>query len=787
MLATWTMALRNLQRRLLQSVVVGTILALSALLFFAGLGLFAELRGPFERMFEEQNGSHLTLHFDTRSHPPEEVLGWWKKRPEVVSMSPLVPRIELEGSSYHEQEQLNSLLYVAERPNEPTTQDLLKAVAGSLEGGPGPGEIWIPTSVANEGGIEVGETLEIPTYQGLQSFDVTAVVVDPQHSAPFNNPKRLWVAPGELPLHFALAELSEVQFGVRLTDAALCQPLWIEFKEAMGGAFAGGNIDYQGMILGYTAPYSAMAAMLVAFSVLSVLISLFATHGTLTSALLADFRVLGLLRAQGFTPSQVRDVYLLQYLALVLVAAPIGVAVGFPLVRQGVNLLMSSTGAAVSGSSLWGLAVVTVLLFVALVWAFVWLVARRAARVRPADAIRVGALVAGGGDRQWPQLEKVMGLGLPLAVAVKSLGTQRRRALLLVASVAFATLAASLAVNLDHSFRRGQDDPSILGFDDADVRIVRGGRRFGMRHDTMVGVLRDHPDVAHVATSDFYEAEVLAGDGPTRDLLGTVLSGDVDALRIRHLEGRSPETDSEVSVGANTLRDLGLEIGDSMRLFIQGFEVELEIVGVFQTLNNGGTGFRILLDGVRRAEPFYEPVQYGVVLREGVDSDAFIDSLEAEYGEAVDGQPGDLFLRRIMATVLTGMRFSNGFLTGVFLLAAAVLIFNATLMQIAEGRATFGVLKTVGMTPRQLRVSIVAGVAILAVSGITVGLVLWAAGAPAFLSALFASLGLVSFPLATDVVGTALAVLVIFVFCVAAAWLPSARVLDIDPRSLIVE
>ena len=781
------MALRNLQRRRLQSAVVGTIVGLSAMLFFVGLGLLGELRGPFERMFEEQNGSHLLISFDSRAHAPEEVVAWWRERPEVVSMTEIVPRVVLDGSSYHEEQQLNSLLYVAERPAQPPSQDLLRPVAGSVDEAPGSGEIWIPTSIANEAAIEVGETLEIPTYLGLKSFEVTAVVVDPQHSAPFNNPKRLWVAPGELPLHFALADLSEVQFGVRLTDTELCTPLWNDFKAAMGGVFAGGRLDYQGMILGYTAPYSAMAAMLVAFSLLSVLIALFATHGTLTSALLADFRILGLLRAQGFTPQQVRNVYRLQYVALALVAAPLGVAVGFPLVRQGVNLLMSSTGTAVTGSSLWGLALVTVVAFVALVWVFVGWVTRRAARIRPSEAIRIGALMGSATEHPWPALEKTVRVGVPLAMALRSLGLQRRRALLLVASIAFATLAASLAVNLDYSFRRGQEDPSILGFDDADVRITRGGRRFGMRHETMVDVLGSHPDVAHVASSDFLDAELRPEQGPAQDITGTVFSGEVDALKIRHLEGRSPQTADEVTIGVNTARQFGLGIGDTVHLFFSGYELDLQVVGLFQTLNNGGTGFRILLDALRRAEPFYEPTQYGLILREGVDPDAFIDALEGEYGEAVDGQPGDLFIRRIMSTVLTGMRISNGFLTGVFLIAASVLIFNATLMQIVESRATFGVLKTVGMTPNQLRRSVVYGVALLAVAGIVLGLVLWSAGASAFLSLLFGSLGLVSFPLATHFAGTAVVALVILVFCLVSAWWPSAGLLDIDPRSLIVE
>ncbi len=49
------------------------------------------------------------------------------------------------------------------------------------------------------------------------------------------------------------------------------------------------------------------------------------------------------------------------------------------------------------------------------------------------------------------------------------------------------------------------------------------------------------------------------------------------------------------------------------------------------------------------------------------------------------------------------------------------------------------------------------------------------------------TVGLVSFPLTNSVVGMAVAVPLIFGFCLLSAWIPSSRVLDINPRSLIVE
>ena len=88
---------------------------------------------------------------------------------------------------------------------------------------------------------------------------------------------------------------------------------------------------------------------------------------------------------------------------------------------------------------------------------------------------------------------------------------------------------------------------------------------------------------------------------------GCLVAGDIDALGFRNLEGRNPKSADEVSIGVNTAREFGLGIGDTYGLYVGGERLDLQIVGLFQTLNNGGTGFRIGLDAVRRANPMHEP------------------------------------------------------------------------------------------------------------------------------------------------------------------------------------
>lgn len=780
-------AWNNLRRRKGQAVLVGAVLGLAVLLLFAGVGLLLELDGPFERMFEELEGAHYSLLFDARIHDPVEIRAWWSQRPEVAVVGPLLPAVELSESAYASGKELSKFLILSERlPRDGL--DTLRAIAGSIDRPPAHGEVWIPTAISQETGLTVGGVLEVPGAEGLVPLRVTAVVVDPVFSAPFNSPTRVWVGPGELPYLVAIAHLNEVSMTVRLQGTTGSPELWDAFLASLGGHFEGSHFDYATVLAGYTAPYDLMAMMLVAFSAFSVLIALFAMHGTITASILADFTVIGILRAQGFRPIDVRRIYQLQYLALALVAVPTGLALGVAAVRQGVALLMGTIGAGATGSSLVPLGAATFAGFLALVFFFVGRVARRAERIRPADAIRFGA------DRDESLRASRLGIArmgrlpVPMIVALKGLVLQRRRVAFLVLSVLFATLAGSLAVDLDHSFQVGQKDLGVLGFDSADVRLTRAGARFGIRHERLVEAMEARDDVEAIATWDYVDGTLLRADGrPGPRLAGTVVAGDMAGLGYRNLKGRNPEGDDEVSLAVNTARREGKDVGDEVVLHLLGRVMRLRVTGVYQTLNNGGTGFRVRLAAVRRADPLYAPIQYGLVLANGVEPEAFIEEIEAEYGEAVDAKPGDYFVREIMDTVMAGMRVSNGFLTLIFLSAASVFIFNSTAMNIAENRRMFGILKAVGMTPGELRGAVVWGVAVQAALGIVLGLVGWRLVGGMGLSLLFSGLGLVAFPIENSAVGTLVLVPLLFGFCLASGWLPSSRLLRLDPKGLIVE
>ena len=102
-------AFANLRRRKGQSVLVGAILTLSALMLYTGIGVFREIDAPAHRMLETQRASQLTLFFDARIHEPESVRSWWLAQPGVVAVSEPMATVESRESALFQRAATESL------------------------------------------------------------------------------------------------------------------------------------------------------------------------------------------------------------------------------------------------------------------------------------------------------------------------------------------------------------------------------------------------------------------------------------------------------------------------------------------------------------------------------------------------------------------------------------------------------------------------------------------------------------------------------------------------------
>ena len=161
-----------LKRRKWQSILVGICIVLSALLFSTTLGLLQGIHKPFDVMYDQLNASHLLLIYDHREVKTEEIQSWFKAQKEVISVAEALPFVSLNSSVIFEEQELDLSIQLMERIPNSLGQDQVFFVEGTPAPYPKMGEIWLPDHLANSHGIEIGDSIGIPTNEGFYHLKV---------------------------------------------------------------------------------------------------------------------------------------------------------------------------------------------------------------------------------------------------------------------------------------------------------------------------------------------------------------------------------------------------------------------------------------------------------------------------------------------------------------------------------------------------------------------------------------------------------------------------------------
>jgi ABC-type lipoprotein release transport system permease subunit len=294
------------------------------------------------------------------------------------------------------------------------------------------------------------------------------------------------------------------------------------------------------------------------------------------------------------------------------------------------------------------------------------------------------------------------------------------------ASVTIALLVATWVFT--SSLDRVTETPRIYGWN-WDLRI--GAPALPDVGGVVVPALQRDEAVEALAAGTATQAHI--GDEPV-DLLGMQqIKGTVAPTVV---EGRMPEGRREIALGARTMRDVDVDIGDEVLASIGDRSTRLRVVGraVFPEFGDAGqlgTGGLVTLGALDRLLRSAPRNVFFVKFREDLD----VEEQRRRFGDAteplphrVEGWPADLeSIQRVSALP----ELFSGMLTGL----AVVLLLHTLVTSIRRRRREIAVLEAIGFVRRQVRVSIVMhGVALIAVAlligvpaGVIAGRQIWKA------------------------------------------------------------
>lgn len=687
MSAVGTAALAAVKRRKLQTVVIGLVVMFSTVTIVTALALLAATSRPFERAFAQQAGAHVTATFDAATAGEGDLAATAELDGVEAAAGPygqLSTTLELPGSGPHG---LPVTMVGRDDPAGPVDRlDLWEGRWPSAAG-----EIVLDdVPNAPSGPLAVGDTVSLPDGTSL-------TIVGFAYS--FSETAGAWVTEAQM------SELApvETQMLYRFTENGTSAEI-DEAVAAIEAALPGGALvaaqSYLPLKEAVTAELGSYLVFLVVFGILGLAVAVLIVANVVSGAVVSGSRHIGVLKAIGFTPRQVVMVYLVMVTVPAVVGAVFGTAAGHML---GQFLLASAFEEGGLGTVTVGLTADAIALvgMPVLVLLAALVPALQAHRLSAAEAISAGSATHRGralriqrwlGGTRLPRAAS-LGLGLPFA--------RPGRTAMTAAAVALGVLTATFAVGLAATVT--ELDAVTKRRDDVQVHVlpslagpVQSATALG--DEAIQEKLAAMPGAANVTANAQVDLTMAGAGEPPENVF---IRGDSQQMGYENqlLEGSWFDGPGETVVTSRFVYQHHVGVGDSLTLWMDGERIELEVVGVVMGNGDGKLyadwsnldGLGDALDDIARG------VYYEVRLEEGAAATAdYIAAVDAA-GLGLEGteptKVGGYMITIIsLSTTLTVMLGS----------VAALGVFNTVVLNARERRRDLGMLKSIGMTPRQV-------------------------------------------------------------------------------------
>ncbi|WP_127500530.1 ABC transporter permease [Actinoplanes solisilvae] len=688
-------------RKRVQTIVIGLVVAIAVTSAVLGGSLMVASQGPFDRAFGQQRGAHLTAQFDVGKVTEAQLAASASAAGVAAAAGPfLTAQVGLTDPAGHPLPPLN----VAGRADAGNEVDRVDLVEGRWATAPGEivlatgGHLRLPPKVAGEQWTISGKPVTVVGVARSASRSADAWTTPAQLAAWAEGPRSY-----QMLYRFTEAGTTEqVQAGKNAVQAALP-------AGAMTGALSWLDIRLEAIN-----DTLLLVPFLIAFGLLGVVMAVLIIGNVIAGAVSTSTRRIGILKALGFTPSQVVRAYVGQALIPASVGAMIGAVAGnlltIPILAQTNELYGTSD----SGVAFWVDAVVIGgALVVVAVTALA--AAARAGRLRSVDALAVGRTPRPGRGRWATRLTSRLPIPRPVTLGLAHPFARPVRAVSIIAAIAFGAAAVTFAVGLGTSLNRVQEVEDIADVQvGAPHRMEPGGPRPGPREPEAF------PDPAAIE-------KVIAAQPGTAGYMGVArgeitaagIVGELDAVAVtgpdsaryyRMVSGDWLTGPGQIIVSTPFLTAAGKQVGDSIVLTHEGAQVPVTIVG--EVFNTDSDGMQVVTELATLGS--VKPSTYYVSVLSGTDASAYTQALTkaldpvGAMADRLDHSPDEMV---VVVNILTGL------LSLMLTVVAGLGVMNTVVLETRERVHDLGVHKALGMTPRQTTAMVIASVVVTGVIG----------------------------------------------------------------------
>lgn len=626
---------------------------------------------------------------------------------------------------------------------------------------PSPGEVWLPQLYHDLYEIKVGDTIAF----GKQNFSlkVTHLINTPLlPNGTASSGITFFINESDL------NQLKDVTTGynidLSLSDDAIKNETPIEFFSRTIGdldKFTYGKMEVKSLIACVTINVNMMAGigLIAAFMILAV--SIVIIQVVVRTNLLKEYRSVGVYKAQGFTNAKIRGIYVMSYAVTGAVALFFGAICGFPFA----NIVCKYNFKYLSGFSLTYrsvlICIATAIVLLLIVIISVNIATKRIKKISPVAALQIGLT----SSKQKLTESVIKNARTPFSMAINDVFKRKIMSLItiLILSISFflCIYFSSLYNTVSHLTKYSN---IWFSFPKAELFIS------GTIDDKLVNYVKNDSRVQDYNVGSPYCMPAIKID-KKYGIKGNAMADSIsiismdqfsDKWGLKYEQGRGPKNENEVALSNSIVSGTSLKVGDYIDIEICNSKKSYLITGIYGAMIGGGMNIQLTSDTIRELDENYKRIYISVNLKNKTDEALFksdlLNKFESTTVESHLSSLDDAILSIEQLSVPATIT-----LTIVFILFSLLNIINCIIMDNANNRKTYGILKALGFTTSYINRRILWKMVILSLVGIIVALLANALFASKLFYMMLSIDGLVSNPILIAVLIMTIFTLIILV------------------------
>lgn len=546
-----------------------------------------------------------------------------------------------------------------------------------------PGQVYVPVCYRIRYQLAVGDSMEI----GEKRLAIVGFLRDAQMNSMMASSKRFLVHEDDYAAFQAEENTQEeylIEFLLRDgTDTGL-----LESTYTAAGLPANGPVITRPLIRMMNAlSDGTMIFEIFLAGIVVLLISMLCIRFLLLLQMERDRKEVGMLKALGIGKREIRQLYLAKYILFSGCGALAGLLAAFLLKAPLAGQLQELYGVMDGGAVPAVMAVLAVLIVEGILLYTVRCALRKTERLTVLEAL----------------------------YATQEKRTVRGQYVL----IGFVAAACTLLVLVPQNLYTTMSDPAFvtyMGIGDSEIRMdVRQSENIDAVTEQIAEALAQDARVKQYAVLRTRACPVLLADGEVTRL--TVETGDHSVFPVSCLAGALPQTEGEIALSAMNAEELGVTVGDTLRLPEDGKETVYTVCGIYSDITNGGRTAKACSVGEDL------PARWSVVyvsLENAVEKEAWLEQYRQMGADAIDLAD---YVKDTYGQTLTQLQLAAkvAAVTAALVIAVVVMLFMRLLVE--KERYTISLHKALGFTGTDLQKSWFVRGAVPVFAGICAGLV----------------------------------------------------------------